>query len=48
MIRGIIISTILIFSAYILTSQFACYKTAGKEYIKVIKEERKTIKANRF
>jgi len=44
MIRGIVISVILIFGAYILSSQYACYKTAGKEYIKAIKDERKTIR----
>ncbi|MCL2154999.1 MAG: hypothetical protein FWH53_04975 [Leptospirales bacterium] len=46
MVRGIIISVILICSAYILTSQYACYKTAGKDYIKAIKEERRTIRPN--
>jgi hypothetical protein len=44
MIRGILISIILLFGAYILTSQFVCYKTSGKEYIKAIKEDRKTIR----
>ena len=44
MVRGILISIIILFGAYTLTSQFACYKTAGKEYIKALKEERKTIR----
>jgi len=46
MIRGIIISAILICGVYILTSQYTCYKTAGKEYIKAVKEERRTIRPN--
>jgi hypothetical protein len=46
MIRGIIISTLLIFGAYMATSQLACYKTGGKEYVQAIKDERKAIRPN--
>ena len=44
MVRGIIISLILILCAYIFTSQSAFYKTSGKEYMKAVKNERQTIK----
>jgi len=44
MIRGIIISALIIYGAYILTSQYACYKTAGKDYIKSVMEKRQSIK----
>jgi hypothetical protein len=46
MVRGIIISMMLIFGAYAASSQLACYKTAGKEYIKAVKDARKAIRAN--
>ena len=46
MIRGIIISTILIIGAYIAASQLACYNTAGKEYMKAVNDARKAIRPN--
>ena len=46
MIRGIIISALILFGAYMFTSQHVGYKTAGKEYIKAVQEERQTIRVN--
>ena len=44
MFRSIVITFLLLGSAAYLTSSFAGYPRAGKEYIKKVREERRTIK----
>ncbi|NLV68951.1 MAG: hypothetical protein GXY14_14880 [Spirochaetes bacterium] len=45
MIRSIIVAVILISAAYLLTSNYTGYSTAGKEYYKKAREERKSLRA---
>ncbi len=45
MLRSIVITLILAFGAFMLTSSYVGYPGAGKEYFKKATEERKSLRA---